>query len=520
MVDRMTTSRTRRFVGGLGLGFLHTAIVTLVGLWLTPYLLRRLDQHDYGLWLLTLQMLFYLALTDVGIVALLPREVAFATGRAAEARADNLRRLIGETSRLVWWQMPFVVIVGAITWWLVSARWPALSGPFAVVVATFVVMFPLRISPAVLQGLQDLAFLGGVRLTAWVSSTVLTIVLVEARLGIYALSAGWTSLQILEAGLAWWRLRRRFPETLSGRLPSLSLRAALGHLGRGVWISVSQVAQVLVNGTDLLVIAGLLGPAAVVPYACTGKLVTLLSNQAQLFMQMALPALSELRVSVPRSRMFEVTTSMSQFLLISSGAIACVVMTVNGAFVSWWVQPARYAGSGLTTLLVLGMLLRHWNVTAVYSLFCFGHERRLAITTALDGLVSVLAMRLLVPWLGLPGAALGSIVGTAAVSLPANMRALAREEGVSLSTAIRPLRPWFGRFALASGIVLLAVAWWPDQGLLGRALLGLLVVLLYAVLMIPLLLRPPLGTMLAPRLLPWLAFIPGLSRRLASEPLP
>ena len=112
------------------------------------------------------------------------------------------------------------------------------------------------------------------------------------------------------------------------------------------------------------------------------------------------------------------------------------------------------------------------------------------------------------------------IAGTAAVSLPGNLRALAREEGVSLVAAIRPLRPWFGRFVLTAGTVLLAIAWWPDQRLLGRALLGSLVALLYAVLMMPLLLRPPLGTMLAPRLLPWLALIPGLSRRLASQSLP
>ena len=112
------------------------------------------------------------------------------------------------------------------------------------------------------------------------------------------------------------------------------------------------------------------------------------------------------------------------------------------------------------------MLLRHWNVTAVYTLFCFGHERRLAITTALDGLVGLMAMLMLVPWLGLHGAALGSIIGTAAISLPGNLRALAREEGVPLdrgdspaSTVVRPL---------CAGVrsVLLATAWWPDQRLL------------------------------------------------------
>jgi O-antigen/teichoic acid export membrane protein len=517
MTDVRSSSRTSRFVGGLSVGYLHTAIVTIVGLWLTPYLLRRLEQHDYGLWLLTAQILFYLALTDVGIVALLPREVAYKTGRAGETLADDLRHFVGETTMLVFWQLPFVALVGLVTWWIVSVEWPSLGGPFAVVVLTFVMTFPLRIFSAVLQGLQDLTFLGGAQLTAWIAGTILMVALVETGLGIHALAAGWACTQILGAGLAWWRLSRRFPGTLPRRFPPLPLSTARRHLARGVWISVSQVAQVLLNGTDLLVIGTLLGPAAVVPYACTGKLLTLLANQPQLFMQTALPALSELRASVPRERTFQVSTAMSQLLLIASGAIACVVLTVNGPFVSWWVGPDRFGGPALTGLLVLGMLLRHWNVAAVYTLFCFGHERRLAITTAVDGLVGLIAMFLLVPWLGLHGVALGSLIGTAGISLPGNLRALAREEGVSLAAAIRPLRPWFGRFVPAFAAVLLALAWWPAQRLPGAVFAGSMAALLYAALMLPVVLKPPLGSMLTPRLQPWLTIFPSLARRVASQ---
>jgi hypothetical protein len=140
--------------------------------------------------------------------------------------------------------------------------------------------------------------------------------------------------------------------------------------------------------------------------------------------------------------------------------------------------------------------------------------------TAIDGLVAVMAMPSLVPWLGLPGAALGSIVGTAAVSLPGNLYALEHEEGVSLIGAIRPFWSCFDRFLLASGTVLVATAWWPEQGLFGRLVHGSLVSLLSALLMLPILLKPPLGTMLAPCLLPWLALIPSLSRRLARQSMP
>jgi O-antigen/teichoic acid export membrane protein len=517
---KVGSSRTRRFVGGVSVGYLHTAIVAAVGLWLTPFLLRHLGQHDFGLWLLAAQMLFYLALTDVGVVALLPREVAFATGRPGATLSDDLRRLVGETTTLVVWQMPFVALVGLSLWWVVSVRWPALAGPFALVALTFVLTFPLRILHAVLQGLQDLTFLGGAQLVAWASGTALTVALVRAGFGIEALAAGWVCTQFVGAALTLWRLTRRFPGVLPAQLSSLTARAARTHLGRGMWISVSQIMQVLLNGTDLLIVGALLGPAAVVPYTCTGRLVALLGNQPQLFMQTALPALSELRVSTSRARMSEVSGSLSQLLLIVSGAIACVVLPVNARFVAWWVGPERFAGDGLTVILVIGMLVRHWNVGAIYTLFSFRRERRIAITGTIDGLVGLLAMLVLVPHFGIVGAAVGSLVGNVMVSVPANLRALAREQGVSRSDVLNPLRSWVVRFGALFLLAAVAMALLPRRGLGWGILAAFVVATIYVVLMTPLLLKPPLGSMLGAQLHPWRAFIPRWPRRLAGEPVP
>jgi O-antigen/teichoic acid export membrane protein len=514
----MVDGRLRRFVSGLGLGYLHTILVLVVGLWLTPFLLRQLGTHDYGLWLLASQVLVYLALMDLGVVALVPREVAAAVGRASSAgeTGDSVGDVVRRTMAVVAWQTPVVAVVAAVSVWWLPAEWELMRRPFAVVAVGFVLTFPLRVFTALLQGLQDLAFLGTVQIAAWLAGTVTTIALAMAGAGLYALAAGWVVLQLLPALLAWRRVSVSFPAAVP-RLARVRWRDAWQSLGRGTWISVAQVAQVLLSGTDLVVAGRLLGPEAIVPYACTGKLIALLANQPQLFMQMALPALSELRGSAARERLFDVSRSMTQVMLLASGGIVAVVLVVNGPFVSWWVGESRFGGLGLTALLLAGMLVRHVNVTTVYTLFCFGYERRLALTSIAEGAAGVALMWLLVPRFGLQGAAAGMLISTLAVSLPANVAALAREQGASPWAFGASIAPWLARFAaVATGAVLLVLTV-PPAGLVAALPLTLAVSAAYLAVMMPVLRTPPLGPMLHARLQPWLPRMPRFVRRLAME---
>jgi O-antigen/teichoic acid export membrane protein len=519
----MAESRLGRFAGGLGLGYLHTLLVLVVGLWLTPFLLRELGSHDYGLWLLTSQVLVYLALMDIGVVALVPREVAFAVGRgsgpADAAPADHVGDVVRRTVSLVVWQTPVVALVAAGAVWWLPAEWEELRRPFAVVAAGFVVAFPLRLFAALLQGLQDLAFLGGVQLAGWMAGTATTVALAFAGFGLYALAVGWVVSQLLPAVVAWRRVATRFTSAHPRGLAWLRWGDARQQFGRGAWISVAQIAQVLLSGTDLLVVGTLLGPEAIVPYACTGKLMTMLANQPQLFMQMALPALSELRGAAARERLFEVSRSMMQLMLLASGGIVAVVLAINGPFVSWWVGSERFGGMTLTALLLAGMLARHVSVTVVYTLFCFGYERRLALTSIAEGAAGLVLMWLLVPWLGLEGAAVAMLVAALAVSLPANVIALAREQDASPWAFGASIAPWLARAAaVAAGATMLTRAVQP-QGLVAAAPLALAVAAVYLAVMLPVLRRPPLGPMLRQRLQAWLPRMPRLARRLASESL-
>jgi len=496
-------SRTNRFISGIKFGYASQVITTLVGLWLTPFLLHRIGQHDFGLWLVGTQLMFYLGLLDFGVIALLPRETAFATGRAASiAEAADLPLIVGQTIRIVLAQMPLVAIAAVIAWFIMPAEWEGLRHPIGLVLLAFVLTFPLRIFSAVLQGLQDLAFLGRMGIISYSLSTVVTASLILFGWGLYSLAIGWTVLQLTIATAGWYRLRTHFPGVLPRNLPKLPWSIARERLKQGSWVSLNQIAQVLLNGTDILIIGKFFGPAAVVPFVITGKLVGVLANQPQMLMQLAGPGLSQMRVGESRERLSQVCIALGQAMLMLSGGVVCVVLVVNQGFVSKWVGANQFGGFWLTTLILCSMLLRHWNLTIGYALFSFGRERRLCVTALLDGLVSVVAIAVFVWRWGLIGAPLGTIVGACLVSLPSNLSALAMESGRSAWTLVRPLMPWFARFIfllLAAGAV--AHAWTPSTWPL-LALTGFCGALVYAAVMFPLSLRLPLGLYIGPRLLP------------------
>jgi len=493
--------RTQRFIRGIGFGYAGQVLATMVGLWLTPFLLLRIGKHDYGLWLVGTQLIFYVGLLDLGVVALLPRETAFATGRAGSfSDARDLPSIVGQTAKLVLWQTPFVAIAAAVVWFFLPAEWAALQQPIAVVLAAFVLTFPLRIFSSVLQGLQDFSFLGKANIVAFTTSTAVTVSFVVAGFGLYALALGWATLQVVNAGANWYRLSANFPGVLPSSLPKLKREFARLQLKQGFWISTNQIAQVLLVGTDLLIIGKMFGPLAVVPYACTAKLISVLSNQPQLLMQAAAPALSQMRASESRERLSKVCIALAQAMLMVSGAVVCVVLAVNQGFVARWVGVEQFGGVTLTALILVNMLLRHLNVTAGYALFSFGYEKRLCLTALVDATITVSAMASFVAMFGIVGAPLGSILGVSCISLPFNLSALAKESGLTFSHLARPLIPWFARFAvLASATFVIARTWTPTT----LPLIGLTaatVGLVYAAVMFPVALRDPLGSYIRPRL--------------------
>jgi O-antigen/teichoic acid export membrane protein len=119
-------SRSRKFLTGAAFAYLYQACVAILALWLTPFYLRVLGAHDYGVWLVGLQVLTFLLLCDLGVMAVIPRDVALANGRElSEPDCDELHVLLGRTTKIVLAQ---TLLVGLVALVLFLLRPSSVSG--------------------------------------------------------------------------------------------------------------------------------------------------------------------------------------------------------------------------------------------------------------------------------------------------------------------------------------------------------------------------------------------------------
>jgi O-antigen/teichoic acid export membrane protein len=439
-------SRSRPFTQSIALALLTQAVIMLAGLWLTPFLIHRLGTYQFGLWIVAQQLITYLTLLDFGVVALLPRETAYAA-----AVPQNVQRLLARTIRVVLLQTPIVALVGLIACALIPQRLHEFRMPAAAAASVFALLFPVRIFRALLEGLQDLAFTGWSSLVGWLAGFLVTIALLLHGFGLLALAGCWFAAQSSEAVLCFSRVMLRHRHMLPSKADLLESVPLRRQLGRGAWVSVSQIAQVLIYGTDVAIVGRLFGAAAIVPYNCTGKLIAVLANQPQHIMRAAEPGLSQMRVQDGREKLTAVTGALTLAMLLVSGLVTVVTVAANPSFVSWWVGPGLYSGAILTALFALSMLLRHLNITAIYTLFAFGHERFLARTSLLDGVLStLLSVAFALGLHSVAGVILGSIVSTSCVFLFCNGRVLARELHVPLRKLAQPWNGWLWRMIVAA----------------------------------------------------------------------
>lgn len=270
-------------VAGRGVGLLVSALSV-------PLTTRYLGPERYGVWIVLSTLLAWLQLTDFGLGNTVTTAVAEAHG--ADDRA-TIRRHVGTATVLLTVTGLLVAAGGAAVASLVPwAEWLRIQDPAAAAELTpafrravllFAAGLPLGLASRVLFGLQQ-----GASSNLWSAAGNLAslgglVVATQLRGGLSALVVGTYGVQVAVQGLSLvWLVGRRAP-WLRGASRSVDRRAARHLLRGGGLFLIVQAAALVTYQIDNLVVARVLGVAAVAPYSVAYRLFSYLAVTHTLF---------------------------------------------------------------------------------------------------------------------------------------------------------------------------------------------------------------------------------------------
>lgn len=347
-------SRTERAWLTAATSLLQDGAGLFVGLVVTPIVLRGLGAELYGGWLIVVQMVGYLALTDLSPMSVL--KLTLATEQHLDDVATK-RRQIGAALVGAALALPLYVVGGAgLIWaapWLIHVNPEHVGGirwALALLVLNLCLGNFMSVPRVVLRGMNLDYKAMGFRSSIAVVTGLLDIAVIKLGMGLPGLAANKVLGAVVFGGVQYVVARRALPWFGASRPCRSDVRRLLAF---SFWLFLSSFGYLLSESSDMVLIGWVLGPAASVSYYLTRSLIRTLSQPLSTLLQSVNPGLGELFGRRALGILSNVWLEMQGIAIGFLTVLGCIVLALNRSFVDLWVGPEYFAGSATNVWLVL-----------------------------------------------------------------------------------------------------------------------------------------------------------------------
>jgi O-antigen/teichoic acid export membrane protein len=391
----------------------------LLGFLITPFILHRLGDTQYGLYMVIGAVFGQGALLDFAITPAVIKYVAEHRAQRDDARLSSLIA----TAQVLYFAIGFLTLLLTVA---LAATLPNFFNvpPSEHSRATFVVLLmglrlavtmPCKAASAVLWGLHCYGRANAINVFGAVASAAAIVVTLLLRGDIIDMVAATIPVTLAAQVLTFWCVRRVAPEL------RFSLRGARREFVKTVAsfsasLSLAHVAYNVQTKSDEIIIGAFLPVSGVAPYAIAGRLAAVPPLVAEQALGGFLPLSSELHAKGDSDRLRSLYIAGSRITLAICIPLAGILVALAGLLLTAWVgaQYAVYAPI-LVVLTLAGVLeISHWPGQVI--LQGIGRHQGLGIAylcaaTAKLGLAVVFVR----PY-GLMGVALATLVAGAGLS--------------------------------------------------------------------------------------------------------
>jgi O-antigen/teichoic acid export membrane protein len=447
-----------QIIKNVGSSWFALGVNILVGVFLSPFILHRLGDTAFGLWVLIFSLTGYYGIFDFGIRSSIIRYVSKFTAT----------RDIDEISRLINTSMFTYLCIGGLSMVLTlvgcryvdrlfqispgfqsTARWLLL-----LVGASVAMGFPLGLFGGMLEGLQRFYVLNWTNTITNLLRVVLIVIFLNRGYGLLTLALITVGLPILSSVVRAVVALKVLPVTFSWRYLDFN---AFRHMANysGITFMII-VASRLRFKTDALVIGTFLSSAAITHYYAGSRMLDYAGEVVSSLAQIFVPMSSQSEAAGDVDRLRKIFVGGNRACAFIAFPITAIFVLLGKSIIEVWVG-RKYVAQGYPVLMILVFPYALMLIQSASSRVLFGMSKhgKFAVVTLIEGTANLVLSILLVRPYGIDGDAVGTaipLVATYLFFMPAH---LCSRLGIKVSTYVRQafLLP------LLSTIPMVAVLW-------------------------------------------------------------
>lgn len=457
--------KARVLARGVSLNWVALALSVLVSFFLSPFVIHKLGNVAYGVWVLVGSLISYMGLLDLGLRGAITRFVS------RDHAAGNHLGASRAVSAALWLRLGIgltVIIVSAVLSQLVhvvfripagletATRWAIMATGTSLAVTLIGGLFG-----GVLAGLHRFDQLSGTTMGQVLLRAGGVVLLLGAGHGIVALAIWELTCILLGNSALVFLCFREYPQ----------LRIVLQRPDRDILKSlwtysfyafVINICIQVVYYTDNLVVGKFVAVEAITFFAIGGGVIEYLRQFVTSLTTTFTPLASSFDAQGRQDHLQQLLIQGTRGSLLVALPIEIALLFRGPTFIGLWVGP-QYVGISGTVLriLLLAQVFAIANYTSGGIAFGLGKHRPVAIWAAAEALANLVLSVILVRWMGIFGVAWGTVVPALVIGVLMWPRYASQITGVPLSSYIWQawIRPALATIPFAIGCFVVDRTW-------------------------------------------------------------
>ncbi|MBW4027399.1 MAG: flippase [Acidobacteria bacterium] len=448
-----------KLLRGSGSRVINLLLSTLIGFFLTPYIVRSLGAEQYGIWALAYAFIGYYSLLDLGMSAAVFTHISFAFGQKDDADASR----IYSTGLAVFGISGIILAVVTV---VIAACVGHFAHQHAMMIAWVILIvgllsasnFPMRVFFGTLNAGAHFDITSGLLIAGTLLRAIGTVVALRLHYGVIALALVNVLAGIPINILAIYGVKRKYA-FLKVLRPKYERHTGRKLMRFGFPVIFGQLADRVRFQTDSLTVSYFIGIIALAHYNIATTLVMYYMDGILAIIGVLAPVLT-----VQQSRKDEAGLRQSILVgtrlgLCSSGFVLFGIIAWGHAFIGRWMGANYLDAYPVLVILSIAVFLDVSQATSVSALYATMNQQYYAVVNVVEAALNLVLSIILAPHYGAMGVAYGTLIPSIVVRLIVQPILVQRRLGLSVRTYWAATLPTAFRTAAFLVIPALVTRW-------------------------------------------------------------